>query len=110
MTELQKDPVGSVTDSDRLEKGFSLSSRSKGKKAHLASFVLASTWERDSRSFGKEMNNGITNIEGGKCRTERSLSQSVCPLGFGVHWSVNTPRKEQQQQSMMESFIMDLHF
>ncbi|KAI1239506.1 hypothetical protein IHE44_0012631 [Lamprotornis superbus] len=59
ITELQKDPVGLVTDSDRLETGSSLSSHSKGKKAHLVSFVLAYTWERDSRSFEKEMQNGI---------------------------------------------------
>ncbi|KAL2308921.1 hypothetical protein Nmel_005094, partial [Mimus melanotis] len=36
-------------------------------------------------------------VEGGKCLL-KDLCLGVCPLGFGVLWSVNTPRKEQQQQ------------
>lgn len=42
---------------------------------------------------------------------ERPLSQSICPLGFGVLWSVNTPeRNNNNKKSMMESYIMDLRF
>lgn len=102
--------MGLVADSDRLETGFSTSSHSKGKKAHLVSFVLADTWERDSRSFEKEMQNGVVHVKGREVSAERPLSQSVCPLGFGVLWSVNTPQKGTKKKSMMESYIMDLHF
>lgn len=92
-----------MTDSDRLETGFSLTPHREGKKAHLVSFVLAYTWERASRAFEKEMQNGIVQAEGGKCLLN-GLYLSVCPLGFGVLWSVNTPRKDhQQQKSVMES-------